>query len=62
MKIYDLKRFNNKRIKVLFMKVEDVVSTDVIHVSVPGNREKALSLMREEQVSVVPVVKNDTNF
>ena len=61
MKIYDLKRFNNKRIKVLFMKVEDVVSTDVIHVSVPGNREKALSLMREEQVSVVPVVKNDTN-
>ena len=43
------------------MKVEDVVSTDVIHVSVPGNREKALSLMREEQVSVVPVVKNDTN-
>ncbi len=61
MKIYDLKRFNNKRIKVLFMKVEDVVSTDVIHVSVPGNREKALSLMRKEQVSVVPVVKNDTN-
>ena len=43
------------------MKVEDVVSTEVIHVSVPGNREKALSLMREEQVSVVPVVKNDTN-
>lgn len=43
------------------MKVKDVVSKDVIHVSVPGNREKALDLMRKEKVSVVPVVKKDTN-
>jgi len=43
------------------MKVKDVASSDVIHVSVPGNREKALDLMKKEDVSVVPVVKNDTN-
>lgn len=42
------------------MKVKDVMSTDVVHVSVPGNREKALYLMKKENVSVVPVVKNDT--
>ncbi len=42
------------------MKVEDVASTEVVHVSVPGNREKALQLMKKEDVSVVPVVKNDT--
>lgn len=43
------------------MKVKDVMSRDVVHVSVPGNREKALFLMKKENVSVVPVVKNDTN-
>ena len=43
------------------MKVKDVMSRDVISVSVPGNRENALFLMKKENVSVVPVVKNDTN-
>lgn len=43
------------------MKVKDVMSTDVVHVSVPGNRDEALYLMKKENVSVVPVVKNNTN-
>ena len=43
------------------MKVKDVASTDVIHVTVPGSREDALRIMKKEDVSVVPVIKNDTN-
>ncbi|MDO5848945.1 MAG: CBS domain-containing protein [Methanobrevibacter sp.] len=43
------------------MKVKRVMSKKVISVSVPGNREKALKLMREENISVLPVVKGDTN-
>ena len=46
---------------VLGMKVKDVASTDVIHVTVPGSREDALRIMKKEDVSVVPVIKNDTN-
>ena len=46
---------------VLLMKVKDVASTDVIHVTVPGSREDALRIMKKEDVSVVPVIKNDTN-
>lgn len=43
------------------MLVKKVASKKVVHVSVPGNREKALELMRKEHVSVVPVTKGDTN-
>ena len=46
---------------VLGMKVKDVASTDVIHVTVPGSREDAKRIMKKEDVSVVPVIKNDTN-
>ena len=42
------------------MLVKRVMSKKVISVSVPGNREKALDLMRKEKVSVLPVVKGDT--
>lgn len=42
------------------MKVKDVASTDVIHVTVPGSRDEALSIMKKEDVSVVPVIKKDT--
>ena len=43
------------------MLVKRVMSKKVISVSVPGNREKALDLMRKEKVSVLPVVKGDTD-
>lgn len=42
------------------MKIKRVMSKKVISVSVPGNRETALKLMREENISVLPVVKGDT--
>ena len=42
------------------MKVKDVASTDVIHVTVPGSRDEALRIMKKEDVSVVPVIKKDT--
>jgi CBS domain-containing protein len=43
------------------MLVRDIVIDEVINVTVPGNREKALELMREKNVSGVPVVKEGTN-
>jgi len=43
------------------MLVKDIMSDEVINVAVPGNREKALDLMREKSVSGVPVVKEGTN-
>ena len=43
------------------MIVRDIVSDDVFNVTVPGNREKALEIMREKNVSGVPVVKEGTN-
>ncbi len=43
------------------MKVKKAMSKDVVSVSVPGNREKALKLMREKNISVLPVVKGDSN-
>ena len=43
------------------MLVKRIMSKKVISVSVPGNREKALEIMRKEKVSAIPVVKNDTN-
>ncbi len=43
------------------MKVKRVMSKNVVSVSVPGNREKALDLMRKENISVLPVVKGNTD-
>ena len=43
------------------MKVKRAMSKNVVSVSVPGNREKALSLMRQENRSVLPVIKEGTN-
>lgn len=43
------------------MKVKRVMSKNVVSVSVPGNREKALTLMRKENISVLPVVKGNTD-
>lgn len=43
------------------MLVKRVMSKKVISVSVPGNREKALELMRKENISVLPVIKESTN-
>lgn len=42
------------------MKVKRAMSKKVVSVSVPGNRETALKLMRDENISVLPVVKGDT--
>ena len=42
------------------MKVKRVMSKKVVSVSVPGNRESALKLMRDEHISVLPIVKGDT--
>ncbi|KZX15172.1 inosine-5'-monophosphate dehydrogenase [Methanobrevibacter cuticularis] len=42
------------------MLIKDIVSEEVVHVSVPGNREKALELMRKKKVSGLPVTKEGT--
>lgn len=44
------------------MLIKDIVSKDPIHVSVPGNREKALELMRKQKISGLPVTKEGTNL
>ena len=43
------------------MLVKRTMSKNVVSVSVPGNREKVLDLMRTENKAVLPVVKEDTN-
>jgi len=43
------------------MLIKKIVSKNPIHVSVPGNREKALKIMRKRKVSGLPVTKEDTN-
>ena len=44
------------------MLVKRTMSKNVVCVSVPGNREKVLDLMRKENKAVLPVVKEDTNI
>ncbi len=39
------------------IKVKDVMVTDVAYVSLPGSRDNALKILKERQVSGVPVVK-----
>ena len=43
------------------MLVKRTMSKNVVSVSVPGNREKVLDLMRKENKAVLPVVKEDTD-
>ena len=42
------------------MLIKRAMSKNVVSVSVPGNREKVLDLMRKEDKAVLPVVKGDT--
>ncbi len=42
------------------MLVKDIMSDEIHYVKVPGNRHNAMSLMREKNVSGVPVVKDGT--
>ncbi len=42
------------------MLVKDIMSENVYHIHVPGNRANAMELMREKNVSGLPVVKNGT--
>ena len=44
------------------MLVKRTMSKNVVSVSVPGNREKVLDLMRKESKAVLPVVKEDTDI
>ncbi|HEY0196529.1 MAG TPA: CBS domain-containing protein [Methanobacterium sp.] len=43
------------------MLVKDIMSENVYHIHVPGNRANAMDLMRKKNVSGLPVVKNGTN-
>ena len=44
------------------MLVKRTMSKNVVCVSVPGNRDKVLDLMRKEKKAVLPVVKEDTDI
>ena len=44
------------------MLVKRTMSKNVVSVSVPGNRDKVLDLMRKEKKAVLPVVKGDTDI
>jgi CBS domain-containing protein len=41
------------------MKVEDVMTRDVVFVEVPGSRDTALKIMKAKGITSLPVVKND---
>jgi CBS domain-containing protein len=42
------------------MLVKEIMAENVYHIHVPGNRANAMELMREKNVSGLPVVKNGT--
>lgn len=42
------------------MLVKDIMSTDTYYIHVPGNRSNAMELMRDKNVSGLPVVKKGT--
>lgn len=42
------------------MLIKEVMSENIHYIQVPGNRQNALELMREKNVSGLPVVKNGT--
>jgi len=41
------------------MKVEDVMTRDVVFVEVPGSRDTALKIMKDKGITSLPVVKNN---
>lgn len=44
----------------VIMLVKEIMSDNIYHIQVPGNRSNALELMREKNVSGLPVVKKGT--
>ncbi|CAD7774205.1 Inosine-5'-monophosphate dehydrogenase [Candidatus Methanoperedenaceae archaeon GB37] len=38
--------------------VEEIMTRDVVYTTIPGSRDKVLNLLKERQVSAVPVVKD----
>jgi len=42
------------------MRIKDIMSEEIHYIQVPGNRGNALELMRENNVSGLPVVKKGT--
>jgi CBS domain-containing protein len=40
------------------LTVEDIMTSDVIYVEVPGSRDKALKIMKQKGVTSIPIVKN----
>ncbi len=42
------------------MQIKEVMSENIHYIHVPGNRQSALELMRQKNVSGLPVVKNGT--
>jgi len=42
------------------MLIKKIVTKNPVHVEVPGNREKALEIMRKQKISGLPVVKEGT--
>lgn len=42
------------------MQIKDIMSEEIHYIQVPGNRQNALELMRENKVSGLPVVKKGT--
>ncbi|MCE7698918.1 MAG: CBS domain-containing protein [Methanobacterium paludis] len=42
------------------MLVKEIMSEDIHYIQVPGNRTNAMELMRDKNVSGLPVVKNGT--
>ncbi|NYB51318.1 MAG: CBS domain-containing protein [Methanobacteriaceae archaeon] len=42
------------------MQIKDIMSEEIYHIQVPGNRQNAMELMRKYKVSGLPVVKKGT--
>lgn len=40
------------------MQVEDYMTSDVVHVEIPGNRDDVLKILKRTGISGVPVIKN----
>jgi predicted transcriptional regulator len=42
------------------MKVEEIMTRNVIYAEVPGNREQVLETIQEKKISGIPLVKKGT--
>jgi len=40
------------------MIVKDYMTSDVVHVEIPGNRDDVLKILKRTGISGVPVIKN----